>query len=108
MNLAIYNFFLFLVWLIVGVGILVIGPYFAPNTFKGNQREIFIGSGALVLSMWNLMRWWMNRSLQKSRQRMEEEYRERAGERAAKDPPPVVNPEFKFDDPPPGANGTGH
>ena len=111
MNLSIYNFFLFLIWLGVGLTFLVIGPIISPNSFKGTEREMLIGCGALVFALWNLMRLWMNWSLRKARQRMEDQYRERIGERATKDPPPVVNPEFKFEDPPgnpPTSNGKSH
>ena len=100
MNPMLVNFVLFLIWIGVGLTFLIFGPMFAPNSFKGTQHEMYMGFIALLLAIWNLMRWWMTFSARRTRQRMEDNYRERLGPTAEKDPPPIVNPEFKFDEPP--------
>ena len=118
MNPQLYNFGLFLLWLGIALFALVVTPIFFPR-FMADSRPMFIGVGAGLLALWNLVRWWSVRSAIKNRhvrQLMEEEYRNRINPSDDPNKPkPILNPEFQFEDtpavkipPPPPPNGTAH
>jgi hypothetical protein len=104
MNVASYNFILFVLWAGMALVILVIGPYFAPKLLPQSvKNNPLIGYLAAAFALWKLARWWSVRSYVKQHQQlelMEEAYRLRTDPLAPENTKPVVLPEFKFDNEP--------
>jgi hypothetical protein len=107
MNTQLYSFCLFLLWFGVAVAVFVFG-----------SRLPYLGYGAAMLAMWNLVKWWHVRQYFKRRELeegMREAYRRRTNPPREEGPKPVLRPEFQFDEeerhkipPPPPPNGTAH
>jgi len=91
-------------WLGVAIGLLVIAPAFYPKAFKDPSHIMMVGGGALVLSLWNFLRWWSTRRRMNEevlREEMREAYQLRMNPpKESEEPKPILHPEFSFEDPP--------
>lgn len=100
------SFALAVVWLAFAVGLLV------WHAWTGDPRlrlpvggsDLSLGWAALVLALYNLVRWWSTWSYQKQRREMEEGQQRREKERqpARRESEPIPDPNFRFTDLPPG------
>ena len=90
-----FNLTLAAVWLVVAGGL-----FFREEWMSANLRER-VGEGgpllsgmAAVLAAYNLVRWWAAGREVSGRAAALDDYRRRVGPLAAKDPPPVENPDL--------------
>jgi hypothetical protein len=94
------NLFFALIWLVLGVGILVwdwLHPDAPPSSFRGSAGWL-----ALVLCLFNLVRWYTTRAGRLTREAYQRSLR--PVRRSAPDRAP--DPDFDFTDSPP-TNGQG-
>jgi hypothetical protein len=117
MNVQLFSFCLFLLWLGVTLIVFVFGPLFYPKMFQDTSRLNFLGFGAGMLTIWNFVKWWSIRQRFRHldyRKELEEAYRRRINPTSEESEKPVINPEFQFEEsrtripPPPPPNGTSH
>ena len=101
MNWKIYNLYMLVFWLFVGLGLLL-RNLFLPDQYRTpdwEQRLNILCIGAFVFATWNMIRWYSSRQARVAREAWKQEYSRRVGPLAEKDPPQVVNPEFDFNKP---------
>jgi hypothetical protein len=105
MNLRLMNLWLLIFWAFLGVTLLF-REWVMPRHFQAGRPAPHLdtlGYLAMGLAGWNLVRLWMMRMAQRRREATEyyeAEYRRSMGPLVPKDPPPVVHPEFSFEEPP--------
>jgi hypothetical protein len=91
-----------LFWLLLG-GIMVSWPRWhgGDSPFLLVGTDLSFGWAALVLGLYNLLRWWSGRSLALQRRAEAEALRQRARRHPTAEPPPAEpDPAFDFTDPP--------
>jgi hypothetical protein len=112
------NLFLALLWLVFGVGLIVWHALTNDPNWRVTVGEanFSLGWAAVLLALYNLVRWWSAQSYRWQRQVLEEEWhrREQKARRAARRQPaapvePVSEPDpnFLFTDPPVGQREVG-
>jgi hypothetical protein len=92
-----------LIWLIVGAALVVwhrLDPDAPGRNFLGT--DVSAGWLAVVLGMYNLVRWWATRSVGRRQQALDEDLERR---RRRDDPERPRDPTFDFSDPPAGGDG---
>ena len=96
------NLYLFMAvfWLVLGLALVIVpgvNPKALPWAMLGGR--ISVGWLALVLALYNVLRWWLLRSAAQRRAREEDRQPVRSALSAS--PPPAPDPNFQFTDPPP-------
>ena len=102
-----FNLLLAVVWLAVGV-LLLVWQWYDPNAPSRSILNTGISWGwlALLLALYNLVRWWAGRSAAAER-RLEAEARARYHREHHPRPVQEPDPTFDFSKPPPPPEGEG-
>ncbi len=107
MNPILVNRILFVFWFCVGAG--VFGYFYFIGTGELPPENVYhlrmMMYGAFFLAFYNYFRVWIRNRNSPARNHLMErvptkamlEYQERIGPLAAKDPPPIVHPDFVFE-----------
>jgi hypothetical protein len=97
------NLFLAVFWLLLGLGLVIYHAIYPHEQFL-RMRFLDISPGWLImiLAMWNIVRWWSTRKIERDRRYDEEmtyqRQRRRQGERSERGEE-APNPEFDFSRP---------
>jgi type VI protein secretion system component VasK len=86
------------VWLGTALWIFVADPPTIRERF--GEQTALVGAIALMLAVWNVVRWWGYESERRRRQAEAEEERRREREHRRREPEEEPNPDFQFNDPP--------
>jgi hypothetical protein len=105
------NLVMGLFWLVLGVG-LIVAQWFRPDLkwLRLLGTDLSIGWAAIVLCVYNFVRWWSVRSYTTNRRRIDDAYerRRQTAERRGRTEKQEPDPTFDFSDPPrPGPEERG-